>query len=353
MVKAKIAFLHGPHDLRVQEVALSDPRPNEVLIKLKAAGICGSDVECFEGKSGEGRYDLGPYTPGHEWSGEVAAIGKEVITVKVGDKVTGDCVLNCFRCENCKRGLMPAACLQFREVGFRPDSPGGMGEYMLLEEPYVHRFPQSWSFEEGALVEPFSVGYYGVWGPGGHVEAGDDVVVFGSGTIGLTVLVVCKAAGAKVIVIEPLANRQEYARKLGADVVIDPSKADNLAAEVGKHTTTSRGATLVVEASGNDKAIASMFDVAGLQPRVRMIGHSVGRKVPVEIGKTIWRGISIYGQGGISYFMPRTITFMDRIRDKVDLTGLISHRYPFERIHDAFQVAVEKKAEALKVMLDI
>jgi L-iditol 2-dehydrogenase len=351
MLKAKIAFLYGPHDLRIEEVTVPEPKPDQVLIKMKAAGICGSDVECFEGKSAEGRYDIAPYTPGHEWSGEVAGIGNQVTGFKVGDKVTGDCVLNCFKCDSCKRGLMPAACLNFREAGFRPDSPGGWGEYMLLEENYVHKLPNDWKFEEGALVEPFSVGYYGVWGPGGWVDASDDVVIFGSGTIGLTALLTCKASNANVIVVEPLANRREYARKLGADVVIDPTSIADLPAEVAKYTSTPRGATVIVEASGNDKAIADLFDVAGRQPRMRLIGHSVGHKVPVEIGKTIWRGISIYGQGGISYHMPRTITFMDRVRKNVDLTKLISHTYSFDKVHEAVETAVTKKAEALKVML--
>ena len=351
MVKAKIAFLHGPHDLRIEEVNLPDPKPDQILIKLKAAGICGSDVECFEGHSAEGRYDIAPYTPGHEWAGQVAAIGNQVTGFKVGDKVTGDCCMNCFKCENCKRGLMPAACLNFREAGFRPDSPGGWGEYLLMEEHYVHKLPADWRYEEGALVEPFSVGHYGVWGPGGWVDASDDVVIFGGGMIGLCALLTCKAASANVMVVEPLANRRDLAKTLGADVVIDPTQVKDLAAEVGKHAAGGRGASVVVEASGNDRAIAATFDVVGFQPRLRLIGHSIGRKVPIEIGKTQWRGIGMYGQGGTSYHMPRTITFMDRVRKSVDLHKLISHTFPFEKLHDAMETAVTKKAEALKVML--
>ena len=95
MKKAKIAFLHGPKDLRIEEVELSDPPPDQVLVKLKACGICGSDVECYEGKSPEGRYDIAPYTPGHEWAGVIEAVGREVTTLKAGDKVTGDCVMDC------------------------------------------------------------------------------------------------------------------------------------------------------------------------------------------------------------------------------------------------------------------
>lgn len=250
MTMARIAFLHGPRDLRVHEVDVPDPAPEEILIRVKAVGICGSDVECYEGHSAEGRYDIAPYTPGHEWSGEVAALGSNVTGFAVGDKVTGDCVMRCFKCENCKRGLMPAACLNFREIGFRPDSPGAFGEYLLLEQHYTHKIPSDWSFEEGALIEPFSVGYYGVWGPGGWVDASDDAVIFGAGPIGLCALIVCKAAKAKVVMVDPLENRRAIARVLGVDVVIDPSAVEDLAAEVGKHVKSTRGASLVIEASG-------------------------------------------------------------------------------------------------------
>ena len=86
-MKSKTAFLHGPQDLRIEEIELPEPRPDQVLVRLKACGICGSDVECFEGKSAEGRYDIGPYTPGHEWSGQVVQTGSGVAGLKPGDKV--------------------------------------------------------------------------------------------------------------------------------------------------------------------------------------------------------------------------------------------------------------------------
>ena len=349
MTSAKIAFLKGPHDLLVEEVELPPLRPDQVLIKLKAAGICGSDVECYEGKSAEGRYDIAPYTPGHEWSGQVIETGSEVNIVKPGDKVTGDCVLHCGYCINCKSSLMPSACLNMREAGFRPDSPGGWGEYLILEHHYIHKLPDDWTYEEGALVEPFSVGYFGLWGNNGYVDASDNVVVFGAGSIGLCALMVARASRAKVIQVEPLPKRQEFARKIGADHIIDPSKED-VEAKVMEYTG-GVGGNVVIEASGNDKAITSIFDVAAHSARVRLIGHSIGRKVPVEIGKTIWKTLLITGSGGVKSFLPRTITFMDRIRDEFDFTDLISHRYPFGKIHEALNKAIEDKANAFKVMI--
>ena len=225
-MKCKQAFMYGPFDLRIEEVELPPLKDNQVLIKLKACGICGSDVECFEGKSAEGRYDIAPYTPGHEWAGQVAQIGSAVTSLKPGDKVVGDCVLPCFQCANCKDGKMPSACLNMREVGFRPDSPGGFGEYMILEEAYTHKIPDDWDYELGAWVETFNVGYWGVWGNGCCPDASDDVAIIGGGPIGLTAAMVCKTANAHVIVIDPLEERRKNALNYGADDVVDPTEGD-------------------------------------------------------------------------------------------------------------------------------
>jgi threonine dehydrogenase-like Zn-dependent dehydrogenase len=162
---------------------------------------------------------------------------------------------------------------------------------------------------------------------------------------------VAKTAHAKAMLVEPLANRQEYGRKLGADWIVDPTKG-SLKEQV-MDLTDGRGGTVVVEASGNDNAIASIFDVAAHSARVRLIGHSIGRKVPVEIGLTIWKTLSITGSGGTKNFGQRTIRFMDQIRDMYDVRSLITHRFNFSDLHDAFDVAVNNKAEAIKVMLNM
>jgi L-iditol 2-dehydrogenase len=348
-MKAKIAFLHGPHDLRVQEVELPKLKSDQVLIKIKAVGICGSDVECFEGKSAEGRYDIAPYTPGHEWAGQVVEVGSAVTSVKVGNKVTGDCVMACGKCINCKNGLMPSACLNMRELGFRPDSPGAMGEYMILEEQYTHPFPDDWNYTLGAWVETFSVGYWGIWGNGGFCDASDDVVVLGAGPIGLSATMTAKASNARVIMIDPLASRRETALKYGADDVVDPSTGD--VAEQIRKLTNGHGATVVVECSGNDKGIASVFDIAGHSCRVGFVGHSIGRKVSAELGKVIWSNLRIVGSGGTKNFLPRTIKFLSRLKDHYDFAALNTHHFTFDKIHDAFDVAVHDKANARKVMI--
>jgi L-iditol 2-dehydrogenase len=348
-MRAKQAFLHGPRDLRLTEVEIGKLRHDQVLVKLKACGICGSDVECYEGKSTEGRYDIGPYTPGHEWAGEVVDVGNGVSTLNPGYKVTGDCVMRCGVCSNCRDGLMPSACTNMREGGFRPDSPGGMGEYLVSEEQFVHRFPDAWSFEKGAWIETFSIGYFGVWGNGGYADASDDVLIMGAGPVGLSALIVAKTSGAKTIAVDPLENRRKTAQRIGADFVVDP-RSGVLKEEILK-LTGDRGASVIVEASGSDAAISSVFDVAGNSARVHLIGHAYGRKIPVELELAIWKTLQIAGSGGTRDFAQRTIRFMDRLSVENDVTKLITHRFKFTEIHEAFKVAEEQKATALKVML--
>jgi L-iditol 2-dehydrogenase len=341
--------MYGPHDLRIEEVELPPLKPNEVLIKLKACGICGSDVECFEGESAEGRYDIAPYTPGHEWAGQAVEVGKAVTSVKPGNKVVGDCVLPCFNCANCKEGLMPSACVNMREVGFRPDSPGGMGEYMILEEAYTHVIPDDWHYELGAWVETFNVGYWGVWGNGCAPDASDICVVIGGGPIGLSCSMVCKTAGAKVAVVDPLPARRENALNYGADIAFDPARP-GFPGEIDAFAGV-RGASVVLECSGNDAGIASLFDIAGHSARVGLIGHSIGRKVPVELGKTIWKTLNLSGSGGTKNWFPRTIRFLSVIKDRYDFAALNTHHFKFADLLKAFDVAVHDKANARKVML--
>ncbi|MGD8401140.1 MAG: alcohol dehydrogenase catalytic domain-containing protein [Bacillota bacterium] len=348
-MKAKVAFLYGPHDLRVEEVEIPKLKPNQVLVKVGACGICGSDVECYEGHSKEGRYDIAPYTPGHEWGGMIQEIGSEVITLKPGNKVTGDCVMACGVCQNCKEGLMPSACLNMREAGFRPDSPGGMGEYMVIEEQYVHRIPDNWTYEDGAWVETFSIGYFGIWGNGSFIDASDTAVILGCGPVGVSATMVARTSGARTIVVDPLENRRKIALKYGADAVIDPTEGK--VKEQIMALTDDCGPSVLVEASGNDQSIASIFDIAGHSCRVNLIGHSIGRKIPIELGWTIWKTLKIKGSGGTKDFAQRTIRFMSRVKETYDLAALNTHYYPFENIREAFQEAVHEKANAFKVML--
>ena len=348
-MKIKAARMYGPHDLRMEELELPELKESQILIKLKACGICGSDLACFLGQSTEGRYDIAPYTPGHEWAGQVVQVGSGVTSIKPGNKVVGDCVCACYRCDNCKDGKMPSVCQNMDEVGFLPTSYGGMAEYMITDEAYTYVIPDDWTYEMGALVENFNVGYWGVWGNKFDPDAQDDCVIIGAGTIGLSAAMSCKASNATVIVVDPVASRRENAKKYGADYTFDPTTCD-VAEEVRK-LTGGRGASLLVECSGSDAGIASCFEIAAPNARIAAIGHSHERMVPIKWERVIWKTLTVKGSAGTKFWFPRTIRFMSKIKDTYDFNGLVSHSFNFKDLHEAFDFALNNKEITQKVML--
>lgn len=339
----KAAVLRGVHDLRLEE--LPDPRltDDEVLIRVKAAGVCGTDVHMWEGTNTEGTF---PFIPGHEWAGEVVEVGKGTRTLSAGDRVVAEVPIKCRVCPNCKDGMDPNMCPDFELYGFSWEHPGGMAEYTLAREERLFKIPANVSYEEAALVEPLSVAYHGVWGSGGGAAPHDRVVVFGAGPIGLFAMLTCQASGAPVMVVEPQAYRRQIAQDLGAELTIDP-KAGDVVAQILNHTH-GRGATLVLECSGSNAALETTLDVVAKQGRIVLIGQSVGRKIPIEIGKTIFQGATIVGSSGSPYFFPKTLTFM--ARRLVDLTPVITHRFRLTDILEAFELG-KKATDSAKILL--
>jgi L-iditol 2-dehydrogenase len=242
----------------------------------------------------------------------------------------------CRVCDNCKDGMEPNMCADKELYGFSWQNAGGMAEYTLAREERLFKIPANVSYEEAALVEPVSVAYHGVWDIGGGAAPHDRVVVFGAGPIGLFAMLSCRASGAWVIVVEPQAFRRQMAMDLGADVAIDPAAGD-VADQVRQHTG-GRGATMVLECSGSNAALATMLDVVGPQGRVVLIGQSAGRHIPIEIGKAIFQRTSILGSSGSPYYFPKTLAFMSR--RLVDLLPVVTHRFPLAGACAAFELGL-------------
>ncbi|MHB0878942.1 MAG: zinc-dependent alcohol dehydrogenase, partial [Anaerolineae bacterium] len=315
----KAVVLRGVNDLRLEDLPAPRPAPNEALIRIMVSGICGTDVHMWEGKNQEGTF---PFIPGHEWTGEVIEVGREIKTIKVGDRVTGEPFISCKVCPSCRDGLATNMCTDWEYYGFTWDTPGGMAEYVATKEERLFKLPDNVSYEEGALMDPVSCAYFAVWARGGGAAPHDRVVVFGAGPIGLCAFLTCKASGAPVIVVEPMAERAQLAREMGADAVLDP-RAGDIVQQIAD-LTGGRGATLVIECSGSDAALAATVDVVAKQGRIVLIGQSVGRKVPIEIGKLIWQGAQVIGSCGSPHYYPKTLAFMSR--HLVDITRIITHR---------------------------
>lgn len=214
----------GPERLEVQDLPTPIPEKDEVLIRVRACGICGSDVHGYYGLTGR---RIPPVTMGHEFCGEVCGLGADAKRFSVGDRVVVQPINFCGECENCKKGLT-MLCLNKRFLGVLSEN-GAMAEYVAAPEKLLYKIPDSCSFYQGALVEPYAVAY------GGRLKAGDaagkTVLVVGAGTIGLCVVQLIKQmAPGKLIVSDLSEARLKTALSMGADVAINSREEDFLEA---------------------------------------------------------------------------------------------------------------------------
>lgn len=214
----------GERQLETQEVEKPIPQKGEVLLRVKACGICGSDVHGYLGLTGR---RLPPMTMGHEFAAEVEALGEGVTKFKIGDGVIPQPINFCGECENCKQGLTNM-CLNKKFFGVL-DVDGAMAEYVAVPEKLLYKLPDNISYKIGALTEPYAVAYGAVKKSGDL--AGKNVLIIGAGTIGLCILQLVKLKNpAKIIVSDLSDSRLDAAKEFGADEVVNPSIEDAMAA---------------------------------------------------------------------------------------------------------------------------
>jgi (R,R)-butanediol dehydrogenase/meso-butanediol dehydrogenase/diacetyl reductase len=266
---------HARNDIRVEDVPAPDaPGPGEVIIKVGACGICGTDLE--EYRAGPlfipvdapnpltGRQ--APLILGHEFAGEVVEVAKGVTQFKVGDRLAPDVLLYCGECFWCQRHQV-SLCDKLAALGLMGD--GGLAEYCRLPVNMAIPVPNGLPDEHAAMAEPLSVAVRAV--RRGRLAPGETVAVFGAGAIGLFCLQVARAAGAgEVFVVEPLAYRRALARQLGASEVIDPTQVQP--PEALRKLTRGVGPDLVLEASGGVAVTPVAIDSARKAGRIVLVG---------------------------------------------------------------------------------
>lgn len=300
----------------------------EVLIRSRRVGICHSDYELLSG-----HYIIPisyPVTPGHEWVGEVVEVGRHVQGFAVGDRVVGECVIRTPE--------------RIHHFGFSMD--GADREYFAARPEWLHKLPDGVDDAQGALIEPFTCGYYAVLRHGG-VDASQTVVVSGGGTIGLLSAAAAIGMGARVIVVDPVPLRRDIALKLGADGVLDPMAGDPVAAIA---EMTRGGADLVIEASGHPASLANVFDYARPEGCVSMVGISIGRTISVDLGKIQIKDLTVRGCIGSPGVWPAAIRFLERTG--LDLTPIQTHSFGLDDALTAFDLGRDPQT-AVKVTLTI
>jgi 2-desacetyl-2-hydroxyethyl bacteriochlorophyllide A dehydrogenase len=315
--------------LGVDKLALAELDPpkiadDEVLVTLRSVGICHSDFELLEG-----RYIIPfdyPIIPGHEWSGQIAEVGRDVTDFQVGQRVLGECVIG--------------------DDHFGFSISGAAAEYFIARPEWLHHVPDEVTDTQAALVEPFSCAYFAAM-RAENLNASDTAVVFGAGPIGLSSVAVASTLGARVIAADPNPARWDLARSMGADDVVDPT-ADGFLDTV-MELTRGRGADVVMEASGQPKAMAAALEVAGYNARLVNIGIDVGRSAEAQLGLIQSKSLQVRGTIGSPGVWPQTLRFL--ARTGLDLSPMVTRRFPLSEAPDAYEAA-RLTGENIKVHIE-
>lgn len=312
----------GVGNMELRETPVPEPQANEVLLEVKAAGICGTDIHIM--------HDQFPYWPpvimGHEFSGQIVRVGSEVTDYQPGDRVVGEPHTKaCGRCELCRTGNIQL-CAQKRSPGW--GIHGAFAKYLVMPTHLLHRIPDSMSFEEAAVVEPTANVVQDVL-ERGRVEPNDTVVILGPGTIGLLSVMAARAAGAGTVIVVgargDIPMRLPKAKELGADEVIQAEEEDPV--EAVRRITGGRGADLVVEASGSPRAIASAVGMVRRLGRITQIGLTGRQEISFPWDAASWKVCSIIFNLSTAFSCwDRTIGLV--ASKKIDVSKIITHREP-------------------------
>jgi L-iditol 2-dehydrogenase len=326
--KAMRALVYpSPGAAEVRDVDRPVPGPGEVLVRSRVVGVCHSDLELLAG-----RYIIPisyPIVPGHEWAGEVTELGPGVTGFADGDPVVGECVVG------------PGGRDHF---GF--SISGAAAEYFTARAEWLHKLPPNLTFTQGALVEPFTVGYAAVRAAG--IDPSDRVAVLGAGPIGLLAAMAAAGRNADVTIIEPQAGRRAKALDVGAARAIDPSDGD-LAGQA-RELTGGDLFDVVIESAGHPAAMAQALTLAGNHGRIVYVGIDVGQTVPAELGLIQAKSLRIRGIVGSAGVWPEAIRFL--AAGIVDPAPAVTARYPLEDATQALKAATPESGN-IKVHIEV
>ena len=336
------------------EVRDDVPRPaparGQVLLRVRASTLCGTDQKIVAGQFPGTPF---PHIPGHEFAGEVVAVGDGVDEVQPGDRVGVEVHVGCGRCARCLEGLY-----QLCENYGRPETghahvgftvPGGLAEYAVVPLKTLHKLPPALSWDEGAFTDNIGIAVYAV--ERGRLAPGESVAVLGPGAFGALAVQVARAMGAgRVVLVGTRQERLARMQDLGADALIAARGQD--AIDRVRAACGGRGADLVVEFAGTPDAAREAIQMARRGGRVVLAGATgPGRELSGVDLSTIVRGhLDIYGSLANPYgISTRGLELI--ARGAVDVRPLITHHFPLQDFPEAWQTFVERRDGAIRVML--
>ncbi|MBP8036255.1 MAG: zinc-binding alcohol dehydrogenase family protein [Negativicutes bacterium] len=336
----KVIQVNKPGEIAIVEKPMpADPGVGEVVVRIKAAGICGSDVHIFHGKNPFATY---PRILGHEAAGEVVKTGAGVSNVKVGDHVAIDNVFSCGKCHACRIGRANV-CKSVKVLGVHID--GIFSEYVNLPTDHLYVVPAELPWELAATLEPYAIAAEAM--DRGAVEPHESVLICGAGPIGLVILQACKSIGARVIIMDVVDSRLEKAKAMGADAVVNTKRQDLEQAVM--EFTDGEGINVAMEATGVipvlELIVAKLMSPAG---KVVVLGFPVepAKFSPADIMK---RELDIKGSRLNNKKFPEVIQWLADKR--IDPTGLVSHVMPYAEVERGMDLFSNHPEEVCKIIL--
>lgn len=340
----KSLLLSAYNHLEIVDLPAPEPGPGEVLIRVAACGICGSDVHGYDGSSGR---RIPPIVMGHEAAGTVAALGAGVAGYSVGDRVTFDSTVYCGQCVYCQRGdinlcdnrqVIGVSCGDYRRYG-------AFAEYVVVPQRILYHLPDNLSFAEAAMLEAASVALHAV--RVSLVKGGESALVIGAGMIGLLTMQAAKALGcARALVSDVDVSRLSLAKRFGADEVLHAPGAD-LAAQVLK-LTQGRGVDLAYEAVGRSETVNVAIDCTQKGGTVTLIGN-IQPEVTLPLQKVVTRQLRLQGSCASAGEYPQAIDLI--AGGKIEVGSLITAIAPLEEGPRWFERLYAREPNLMKVIL--
>jgi len=338
----KSVRLHGTGDLRIHKEPVPVAGEGEKLIRVKSVGVCGSDLHWFsEGEIGDAKLEH-PLVLGHEFAGETVD----------GQRVAIDPAIPCGRCEFCEHGH-PNLCSSLIFAGHGKHD-GALREWMTWNEKCLFPIPDSFSFADGAMLEPLGVAIHSV--DLGKLKAGMTVGVFGCGPIGLLIIQMAKLSGAaQIIATDKFVHRVEAAKAFGASHAFLAEDSRELAepalsiVETIRAATNGRGVDVAFEAAGTQDAVDTSVAAATPGGKVVLAGIPDDDKTSFTASSARRKGLTIKLVRRMKHTYPRAIELVSK--RLVDVRSLVTHRFPLEQAREAFRVA--ERREGLKVIIDL
>jgi threonine dehydrogenase-like Zn-dependent dehydrogenase len=347
----KAAVLFGEGDMRlVEDYPVPEPESGEVVIKVESCAICGTDPKILaHGWPNHPPY--GQFVFGHEYTGRVAALGPGVTEFSLGDRVAVEPHKGCGVCDNCRDGLY-TLCLNYgnvekghRHYGFSYN--GGYAEYACNHINSVYKIPDQMDIDEATLITTAGTCLYGIRRIGG-IQTGETVVVSGPGPIGLISVVMARLVGAGTIILTGTrSERLELGLSLGADIGLNV-KEENVVERV-MELTGGIGADAILECAGTTQAVADAVGYTKKNGRVSLVAI-YKEPAPLDLNKIVQWNITLAGvkaEGRRS--MAQALSLLSR--QTIDISTLITHTFPLDEIHAAFETVAERRGGAVKVVV--